>query len=254
MSWSTVTIERQGSIAIVRMARPEHLNAFNRQLTVELTEAAHSFHDDGQTHAVILTGTPRAFSAGADLKEVRPEAGLAAQRERSHLGRHCCRAWEEMPQTTIAAIEGPAVGAGVAIAISCDWRVMARSAFLYVPEVRIGLTLQWQAIPRLIALVGPARAKRIVMLCEKMGPEQALAWGLIEEIADDGRAVDKAMELAQAAIRMPPVIMTMTKQAINATANAHLHAASFMDADVSLLVRDTDEARKAREDFQRGKR
>lgn len=254
MSWNTVTVERQGSIAIVRMARKENLNAFNRELTIELTEAARSFHTDQETHAVILTGTTRAFSAGADLKEVRPTGSFAAQRERSHLGRHLCCAWEEMPQTTIAAIEGPAVGAGVALAISCDWRVMARSAYLYVPEVKIGLTLQWQAIPRLIALVGPARAKRIVMLCEQMGPEQALAWGLIEEIADDGKAVDRAMELARAATTMPPVIMAMTKQAINATANAHLHASSFMDADVSLLVRDTSEAVAAREDFKKKRR
>jgi enoyl-CoA hydratase len=249
-----VTVERQGAIAIMRMNRPEALNAFNRELTVELTEAAHSFHNDHETHAVILTGSTRAFSAGADLKEERPKATFAEQRQRSHLGRHLCRAWEEMPQTTIAAIEGPAVGAGVAIAISCDWRVMGQSAFLYVPEVKIGLTLQWQAIPRLIALVGPARAKRIVMLCERMGSEQALAWGLIEEIAADGMAVDKAMELARAALEMPPVIMTMTKQAINATANANLHAASFMDADVSILVRDTEEAEQARADFRKGKR
>jgi enoyl-CoA hydratase/carnithine racemase len=254
MSWNTVTIERRGPIAIVRMARPEALNAFNRELTVELTEAARSFHADHETHAVILTGTTRAFSAGADLKEARPQATFAEQRERSHLGRHLCRAWEEMPQTTIAAIEGPAVGAGVAIAISCDWRVMARSAFLYVPEVKIGLTLQWQAIPRLVALVGPARAKRIVMLCERMGPEQALAWGLIEEIADDGAAVTKALDLAQAATKMPAVIMTMTKQAINATANALLHASSFMDADLSILVRDSEEARQARAEFQKGQR
>src|SRR5512145_2459991 len=105
MSWNTVTVERQGSIAIVRMARKENLNAFNRELTIELTEAARSFHTDQETHAVILTGTTRAFSAGADLKEVRPTGSFAAQRERSHLGRHLCCAWEEMPQTTIAAIE-----------------------------------------------------------------------------------------------------------------------------------------------------
>jgi enoyl-CoA hydratase len=254
MSWNTVTVERQGAIAIVRMSRPQALNAFNRELTVELTEAARSFHNEHDTHAVILTGSTRAFSAGADLKEERLQGPFAEQRERSHLGRHLCRAWEEMPQTTIAAIEGPAVGAGVAIAISCDWRVMGQGAFLYVPEVKIGLTLQWQAIPRLVALVGPARAKRIVMLCERMGPEQALAWGLIEEIADTGKAVDKAMELVRAALEMPPVIMTMTKQAINATANANLHAASFMDADISILVRDTEEARQARADFRQGKR
>ncbi|MCB1740290.1 MAG: enoyl-CoA hydratase/isomerase family protein [Gammaproteobacteria bacterium] len=250
MSWNTVTVERQAPIAIVRMNRPAQLNAFNAELSEELAEVGRSFHRDHDIHAVILTGSLRAFSAGADLKEERPRGSLAEQRDRSHLGRHLCRAWEEMPQTTIAAIEGPAVGAGVAIAISCDWRVMADNAFLYVPEVKIGLTLQWQAIPRLVALVGPARAKRIVMLCERMGAEQALQWGLIEEIAPAGGALDKALELARAACEMPPVIMTMSKQAINATANVHMHAVSYMDSDVSILVRDTDEAKAARERFR----
>lgn len=250
MTWNTVTIERTGDIAIVRMARENNLNAFNRELTEELADVGRSFHGDHGTHAVILAGTGRAFSAGADLKEQAPQMTFAEQRERSLLGRHLCRAWEEMPQTTIAAIEGPAVGAGCAIAIACDWRVMADDAFLYVPEVKIGLTLQWQAIPRLVALVGPARAKRIVMLCEKMGATQALDWGLVEEIAPSGGAIDKALELARVACTMPPVIMTMSKQAINATANANLQAASFMDADVSLLVLNSDAAVEAREQFR----
>ena len=250
MSWNTVEVERRGEIAIVRMAREKYLNAFDRELTEELADVGRSFHGDHDTHAVILAGKGRAFSAGADLKEDRPQMTFAEQRERSHLGRHLCNAWEEMPQTTIAAIEGPAVGAGCAIAISCDWRVMAEDAYLYVPEVMIGLTLQWQAIPRLVALVGPAHTKRIVMLCEKMGAKQALDWGLIEEIAPSSGAIDKALELASAACAMPSVIMTMSKQAINATANANLHAASFMDADLSLMVIDTDDAIEAREKFR----
>lgn len=251
MTWNTVEVERNGEIAIVRINREERLNAFNGELSRELAEVARSFHHDHDTHAVILTGKGRAFSAGADLKEERGEMSFPEQRDRSMLGRHLCRAWEEMPQTTIAAIEGWAVGAGVAIAISCDWRVIAEDAFLYVPEVKIGLTLQWQAIPRLTALVGPARAKRIVMLCEKMPAAQALEWGLVEEVAPPGGAIDKAMELARAACEMPYAIMTMSKQAINATANANLHAASFMDSDVSLLVRDSDEALAARERFRK---
>jgi enoyl-CoA hydratase len=251
MSWNTVEVERNGEIAIVRLNRADRLNAFDGELTYELAEVGRQFHQDHDTHAVILTGSPRAFSAGADLKADRPEMTFAEQRDRSQLGRHLCRAWEEMPQTTIAAIEGLAVGAGVAIAISCDWRVIAEDAFLYVPEVKIGLTLQWQAIPRLVALVGPARAKRIIMLCEKMPAAKALEWGLVEEVAAKGGAVDKAMELARAACEMPPVIMTMSKQAINATANANLHANSFMDSDLSIMVAATEDARLAREKFQK---
>ena len=91
-----------------------------------------------------------------------------------------------MPQITIAAMEKLAVGAGVAIALACDWRVLGRSAYLYVPEVKIGLNLQWGALPRLITLVGPARAKRITIMCEKMPASQALEWGLVDELAEDG--------------------------------------------------------------------
>jgi len=254
MGGNTVEVERHGEVAIVTMSREGSLNAFNSELVEELTEVARSFHRDHDTHAVILCGRGRAFSAGFDLRQPQVEKSFAERRDETHLGRHLCRAFEEMPQTTIAAIEGPAVGAGVAIAISCDWRVMAEDAYLYVPEVKIGLTLQWQAIPRLVALVGPARAKRIVMLCEKMGAEQALDWGLCEELAPHGGALDKAMELARAACTMPPVIMTMTKQAINATVNANLHLASYMDADVSMLVFDTAEAHAARDTFRTGKK
>lgn len=251
MTWNTVDVERDGEIAIVRINRPDRLNAFNGELTRELAEVARSFHHDHDTHAVILTGNERAFSAGADLKEERPEMSFPEQRDRSMLGRHLCRAWEEMPQTTVAAIEGLAVGAGVAIAICCDWRVIAEDAYLYVPEVKIGLTLQWQAIPRLIALVGPARAKRIIMLCERMPAAKALEWGLVEEVAPPGGALDGAIELARAACEMPYPIMTMSKQAVNATANANLEASAFMDADVSLLVRDSEEALAARDGFRK---
>jgi len=251
MTWNTVEVETRGRIAIVRMARPAALNAFNYELIEELTEVGRSFHRNHEVHAVILSGKGRGFCAGFDLKQAPAEGSFAERRDRTHLGRHLCSAWEEMPQTTIAAIEGPAVGAGAAIALCCDWRVLAADAYFYVPEVKIGLTLQWQAIPRLVALVGPARAKRIVMLCEKMPARQALDWGLCEEVAPAGGALEKALELAAKALEMPPVIMSMSKQAINATANALLHASSFMDADVSMLVFDSEDAVAAREAFRR---
>lgn len=250
MSWNTVEVERRGDIAIVTLARPASLNAFNYELIRELTEVARSFHEDHDTHAVVLTGAGRGFCAGFDLKQEAQQGSFAERRAATHLGRHLCRAWEDMPQTTIAAIEGPAVGAGAAIAVCCDWRVMAEDAYFYVPEVKIGLTLQWQAIPRLVALVGPARTKRIVMLCEKMPARQALDWGLAEEVAPSGGALDKALELARTACSMPAVIMTMSKQAINATANALLHATAHMDSDVSMLVFDSEEAVAAREAFK----
>jgi enoyl-CoA hydratase len=154
-----------------------------------------------------------------------------------------------MPQVTIAAIEGLAVGAGVAIALACDWRVLASNAYLYVPEVKIGLNLQWGALPRLISLVGPARAKRIVLLCEKMGAQQALDWGLADEVTERGGAVERAMELAGLVAAMPAATTAMVKQAINATANALHRASAFADADQSTLTRTFKDAIAARRDF-----
>ena len=254
MTYRNVTIDRGGPVAIVHFDRHGNLNAFNQDSILELTDIARTFHDDLETRAVVLTGAPKAFSAGIDLKDAAtwaPSKNDVELRERSYRGVRLCQAWEDMPQITIAAMEGLAVGAGVAIALACDWRVLASDAYLYVPEVKIGLNLQWGALPRLITLVGPARAKRITILCEKMPAQQALEWGLVEELAEPGAAVDKARELAELAASMPAATVRMVKDAVNATAGALHRATAFADADQSALTRSFRDAVAARESFQK---
>lgn len=248
-----VTVDRQGPIAIVTFDRHKNLNAFDGQLIQELTEVARSFHDDLETRAVVLTGSKDYFSAGADLEDLAsrndPNTSDLEKRQTYYRGVRLCEAWEAMPQITVAAMERLAVGAGVALPLACDWRVLGESCYLYVPEVKIGLNLQWGALPRLINLVGPARAKRICILCERMDAKTALDWGLVEEIAPDGEAAAKALELAQAAADMPPVATQMIKEAVNATAAALNRTASFADADQSQLTAATADARSARDRF-----
>lgn len=253
MAWEYVTIERNPPFAVVRFDRRGSLNAFNRQLVGELTEAARSFHDDLEVHYVVLAGAASGFSAGADLKDgaswkLDDKTDLE-RRQRFYGGVRLCKAWEEMPQITIAAMERLAVGAGIAIALACDWRVLGRSAYLYVPEVKIGLNLQWGALPRLITLVGPAKAKRITLMCEKMDAATALDWGLVDEIAEDGKTVETALAMARKVEPMPAVTVRLMKEAINATANALHHATSFADADQSQLTGGFTAARAAREGF-----
>jgi enoyl-CoA hydratase/carnithine racemase len=255
VSLEYVTIEKSGSVAIVRFDRKKNLNAFDGQLILELTEVARSFHDDLTTRAVVLTGSEKYFSAGADLEDLAsrndPELSDLERRQIFYRGVRLCDAWESMPQITVAAMERLAVGAGVALPLACDWRVMGESAYLYVPEAKIGLNLQWGALPRLISLVGPARAKRICLLCERMNAQTALEWGLIEEIAPDGQAVDVAMKLALAAAEIPPVAASMIKEAVNATAAALHRTASYADADQSQLSAATKDARAASAAFNR---
>ena len=253
MSWKDVEIERRGSVAIVTMDRKEKLNAFNPALIRQMTEVALSFHGDQQTQSVVLTGSGDYFSAGADLTdtEMWEMDGLSDVqiRDRFFLGVRLCEAWERMPQITVCAMEKLAVGAGVALPLALDWRVMGRSAYLYVPEIKIGLNLQWGALPRLTRIVGPSRAKRIIILCERMYADQALDWGLVDEVTDDGATLAKAIELAERAAEMPAAAVRMVKEAVNATANALNHASSFADADQSWLTSTMSAARKARDGF-----
>ncbi len=253
MDLEYVSIEHRGDIAVVTFDRHKNLNAFDGQLILELTEVARSFHGDMQTRAVVLTGSKDYFSAGADIEDMagRDQGSDLEKRNVYFRGVRLCEAWEVMPQITIAAMEKLAVGAGVALPLACDWRVLGESCYLYVPEVKIGLNLQWGALPRLVNLVGPARAKRICILCEKMDAQTALAWGLAEEVVPDGETVSKAIELAETAAEMPVIATQMVKEAVNATAGALNRAASFADADQSWLTAMSTDARSARDRFNK---
>ena len=257
MSKPYVTVEHRGTVALVTFDRHKNLNAFDSQLILELTDVARSFHDDLDTRAVVLTGSKDYFSAGADLEDLAsrndPSITDLEKRQTYFRGVRLCEAWEAMPQITIAAMEKIAVGAGVALPLACDWRVLGESCYLYVPEVKIGLNLQWGALPRLVNLVGPARAKRICILCERMDARTALDWGLAEEVTADGEAAAKALEMASAAAEMPAVATQMVKEAVNATAAALNRTASFADADQSQLTAATTDARSARDRFTSGK-
>jgi len=118
-----------------------------------------------------------------------------------------------------------------------------------LPEVNVGINLQWGALPRLISLVGPARAKRICLLCEKLPAEQALGWGLLDEMAPDGGAIATAVQLAAEVCKQPDVAVRMVKEAVNATNNALHRATCFADADQSQLSGGFSAARAVREKF-----
>ena len=152
---------------------------------------------------------------------------------------------------TISAVEGFNVGGGIALTLACDWRVLAQSAYLYVPEVQIGIPLGWQTMPRLVGLVGPARAKQIVLLGEKMGSEKALEWGLVDFIAPDGEAAQYAEALAERVAALPDVALRMSKQSINSCANALNHLASHMDVDQAMLCGISTEPPEGRKKFQK---
>jgi enoyl-CoA hydratase len=147
------------------------------------------------------------------------------------------RAWEDLAPLTIVAIEGHCVGGGVALSVACDLRVCGAAARILVPEIRRGMNMSWQSLPRITALVGPARAKQLVILAEAVSAEMALRWGLVQEVVPTGGAFARAMEMAEAAAAMPPTALRMIKQGINMAAMPLANAVSYMDVDQNALAR-----------------
>jgi enoyl-CoA hydratase/carnithine racemase len=230
-----------GRIAVVRFDRGDGINALSPEAMRQLTAMARSFEDDGDTSVVVLTGSAKAFSAGFDLKDPegrsRRDMDLGALRRHVRLGPRLTHAWQEMEQVTIGAIEGFAIGGGVALAVALDFRVMANNAHLRVPEIALGMSMSWQSIPRLLHLMGPARTKQAVIIAdERISAEQAREWGLVEEVVEPGKAFETAMALAEKVARQPPIVVSMTKLTVNRLAHALDDVASHMDGDQFLLA------------------
>jgi enoyl-CoA hydratase/carnithine racemase len=240
-----VTIEKNlgpdGRIAVVRFDRGDGINALSPDALRELTAAARSFEDDGATSVVVLTGSAKAFSAGFDLKDPegrsRRNMDLGTLRRHLKLGPRLTRAWEDMEQITIGAIEGFCIGGGVALAVALDFRIMARDAHLRVPEIGLGMNMSWQSVPRMLHLIGPARTKQAVILADqRISAAEAHEWGLVEEVTDSGRAFDAAMTLAGKIAAQPPLSVAMTKLTVNRLAHALDDLASHMDVDQFALA------------------
>jgi len=250
MSFQHLSLTVADRLATVQLARPEARNALSQALMRELLTAARELAERSDIDVVLLTGDERCFSAGADLRDASRWAdegtSLSERRELSALGYKLCKAWEELPQITIVAIEGYAVGGGLALALACDWRVLADDAFVSLPEIALGIPLTWGAIPRLVSLVGPARAKRLTILCERLPAAQALVMGLVDYLTPPGQALRKAHEVAAHTLSMPAAAVRMSKQTANAVATALYHAAGHMAHDQLALAAASDESRTAR--------
>ena len=256
--YRTLKLEIKGAVATVALNRPEARNAMSAALMREMIACAGRLAALRAVDVAIVRGSGKWFSAGADLRDAsrwgnaaRP---LEEQREIAALGYRMARAWEEVPQVTIAAIEGYAIGGGLALCAALDWRVIARDAFVSLPEISLGIPLTWGTLPRLVNLVGPARAKRLAILCERVSAADALSMGLVDEVCEPGTALAVSEQWMKKALEQPKHSVLMTKETVNAYASIGAHAASHMAHDQVQLAAASAEAKAAREAFAARKR
>ncbi len=243
-----VSIARRGRIVEAIYDRGDDLNALSVQGMTELKEAARALADDVESSVVVIRGA-NVFSAGADLSDpaLQAQAGetLLRQRAALRLGPDMCQAWADLEQITIAAVEGFCIGGGLALAAACDHRIAGEGARFRLPEIPLGMNMSWRSVPRLVALVGPSRAKQLTILGRKLDAATALAWGLVDEVTATGGAAAAATALAEEYAALPPMALRMSKQAIDASAQPLAYATSFMDRDQFLLTRQSGDQAEA---------
>jgi enoyl-CoA hydratase/carnithine racemase len=249
----------QGRIAVVRFDRGDNINALSQEAMRELRDVPRDFEDDLLTSVVILTGSAKAFSAGFDLKDTegrqRDSLSVGERIHRQRLGPKMCKAWHEMDQVTIAAIDGHCIGGGAALVVSLDFRTCGKSAHFRIPEVELGMNMSWGSIPRMLALMGPARTKQAVILAsDRISAADALAWGLVETVVEDGEALPVAMAFAERIARQPPIPVRMTKRTVNRFAHALDELGAHMDADQNVLTGLTEDYKEGTQAFREKRR
>ncbi|MFV0472874.1 MAG: enoyl-CoA hydratase/isomerase family protein [Pikeienuella sp.] len=235
-----------GRIALVRFDRGASANPLALSTMRALTEVARGFDAEPRLSAVVLAGRVDNFCLGFDLRDEETRAlsrlPLAERRLALQTGGRMCRAWAGIEALTISAISGWCVGGGLALAAATDLRVAAPGARFYAPEIERGLNMSWGSVPRIVDLIGPARAKRMLILAERVEAARAAEWGLIDEVAEDPKAA--ALALARRAADKPPVPARMIKRAIDAYAGALAETASHADFDQFALAQADEDYEK----------
>jgi enoyl-CoA hydratase len=243
MTYKYVKVDRDGEVATITINRPERANALTYDVIADVEAAALSFRDDIETRVVILTGAGKNFCAGADLSDAGEsyEMPLVGKRRKRRIGERAIQAILEMDQITIAAWNGAAAGGGGCFALACDFRVGTEDSLLFFPEVDLGMNLMWRAMPLCVNLIGPARAKRLMIGGERVRGQKLTDWGILDELAPAGELMEKTREMADFYAGKPHIAAQMIKRSINSYSTALDRAVMHSDVDQFLLAQSTDD-------------
>ena len=244
---SVVQVAREGEVAVLRLNRPEKLNAISSEVERALHAALES-EDVRTSSALVIAGNGRAFSAGADISEFEgrsPEDVLRYYRETGGV-------YEELavlPQPTIAAIHGYCLGGAFELAVALDFRIADESAVFGFPEVSLGILASSGGLHRVTRLLGPARAKELFLLAERFDADEARRAGVVTEVVEEGNAYQRALEVAVRLAALPRDAVAVTKQAIDAASESPREAALLIERLAYAALAQTQAARDAAAGF-----
>ncbi|HWP06579.1 MAG TPA: enoyl-CoA hydratase [Polyangiaceae bacterium] len=224
--------ERRGKVALLRLNRPESLNALDRTLVDALGDALEKASADPDVRAIVLSGEGGAFCSGADLKEALREldAGLSLG-ERLASFQKSIRTIAGAAQPVIAAVDGPAVGFGADLALACDIRVLSERAYFEEKFVAIGLMPDGGGTFHLPRLLGFGRALELLLLGERIDARRALELGLTSRVLPPGEHLEAALTLATRLAEGPPLALAAIKRATRASVDGTLSDALAREAE-----------------------
>jgi 2-(1,2-epoxy-1,2-dihydrophenyl)acetyl-CoA isomerase len=234
--YETVNVHHDGAAATIELNRPETLNAWNTQLGHDLLAAVTAVAEDDDVRAVVVTGAGRAFSAGADLRDLSADrtAGGHPDVRRVLTERYhpIITTIRTMPKPVLAAVNGPAVGIGLSLALASDLVVASESAYLLLAFVNIGLVPDGGSSLFVPARVGFARATEMAMLGERIPAAQALEWGLVNRVVADGDFAGEVAALRDRLAAGPTGSYAGTKRQLNAWLYARMEEQLELEADI----------------------
>jgi len=244
----TVLFQRQGAVARITLNRPDVLNAIDDEMRLALRDSLQSVAADESTRVVVITGSGRFFSAGADLRASRPSAENTTRLLLEEYGPGL-RAIAEMPKPVIAALNGPAVGIGLAYALASDLIVMAESAYLQAPFIKLSLLpdggLSWM----LTRALGYQRAFEFVADAQSLAAARALELGLVNRVVKDERVLSEAAAWADSLCTRAPLGLAAAKQALRRHATLDYVGSMESEARLQGPLVETDDCREGFDAF-----
>ncbi|SEM46885.1 enoyl-CoA hydratase [Sphingomonas gellani] len=213
MSYETLLVERRDAVTLVTLNRPEALNALNSRLLTELLDVMAAFDRDPEQRCAVITGSAKAFAAGADIKEMQAQ-GFADMYADDFFG-----GWDRFTRTrkpVIAAVAGYALGGGCELAMMCDFILAADTAKFGQPEIKLGVSPGMGGSQRLTRAVGKAKAMEMVLTGRMIDAAEAERAGLVSRIVPADDLVDEAMKTAATIAGMAPLAAQANKEMVNA--------------------------------------
>lgn len=245
---SYIELIKKNDIGFIKLNRPNKLNALSFQMIRDIIDALLEAEVDPMIKVIILSGTKDVFCAGADIAEEKDMTPLDALRFDLR-GQKICSLMQFSEKPLIAAISGYALGGGLELALACDFRICSNNAVFGFPEVTLSVTTGWGGATSLSKMVGPNKAKEILMLGEKLSAQEAFNIGIVNQVVETKDLFKASENLAKKLSAIPPISLSLIKQSIHRFCGISQPNDLFLEAVVNAFCYSLEDKHKAYEAF-----